>query len=93
MFVMYAYNQNKVLCITTGCFFFHKYHTSPRRPDVIARLVACTLRRSSRLLHFFHEDMVITKSTGYQPMGDLQRNSVARISDHPEITLTVDRGR
>ena len=32
-------------------------------------------------------------STGYLPRGGLPRNSVDRITDRPDITLAVDRGR
>ena len=32
-------------------------------------------------------------STGYLPRGGLPRNSVDRITDRPEITSAVDRGR
>ena len=32
-------------------------------------------------------------STGYLPRGGLPRNSVDRITDHPDMTLAVDRGR
>ena len=32
-------------------------------------------------------------STGYLPRGGLPRNSVDRITDHPDMTSAVDRGR
>ena len=32
-------------------------------------------------------------STGYLPRGGLPRNSVARITDRPDMTSAVDRGR
>ena len=32
-------------------------------------------------------------STGYLPRGDLPRNSVDRITDRPDMTSAVDRGR
>ena len=31
-------------------------------------------------------------STGYLPRGGLPRNSVDRITDHPDMTSAVDRG-
>ena len=31
-------------------------------------------------------------STGYLPWGGLPRNSVGRITDHPDMTLAVDCG-
>ena len=32
-------------------------------------------------------------STGYLPRGGLPRNSVDRITEHPDMTSAVDRGR
>ena len=32
-------------------------------------------------------------SNGYMPRGGLPRNSVDRITDRPDMTSTVDRGR
>ena len=32
-------------------------------------------------------------STGYLPQGGLPRNSVDRLTDHPDMTSAVDRGR
>ena len=32
-------------------------------------------------------------STGYLPRGGLPRNSVDRLTDHPDMTSTVDCGR
>ena len=32
-------------------------------------------------------------STGYLPRGGLPMNSVNRITDHPDMTSAVDRGR
>ena len=32
-------------------------------------------------------------STGYLPRGGLPMNSVDRITDHPDMTSAVDRGR
>ena len=32
-------------------------------------------------------------STGYLPQGGLPRNSVDRITDRPDMTIAVDRGR
>ena len=32
-------------------------------------------------------------STGYLPRGGLHRNSVDRITDRPDMTLAVNRGR
>ena len=32
-------------------------------------------------------------STGYLPRGGLPRNSVNRLTDRPDITAAVDRGR
>ena len=32
-------------------------------------------------------------STGYLPQGSLPRNSVDRITDRPDMTSAVDRGR
>ena len=32
-------------------------------------------------------------STGYLSLGGLPRNSVDRITDHPDMTSAVDRGR
>ena len=32
-------------------------------------------------------------STGYLPRGGLPRNSVGRITDRPDMTSAVDRGR
>ena len=32
-------------------------------------------------------------STGYLPWGGLQRNSVDRLTDRPDMTSAVDRGR
>ena len=31
-------------------------------------------------------------STGYLPFGGLSKNSVARLTDHPDMTLAVDGG-
>ena len=65
------------------------------REDLVMKLF---LRHSSCSADFMKSSCQLMSkgcvlNTGYLPRGDLPRNSVDRITDRPDMTSTVDRGR